>query len=535
LSLDLLALVTWMLFTLGMKAKEMDLKFQEGVDLWNQGKSQEGAEIWMDLAELGHLESIEQLVYIFFDQKDFDFVETLINYAKDPNEPIILYLKARKIEESVGFEESVKSFEFAVKSGSADACRRLFNAAIYNEDIVQAEIYLEKLRNHPAYFANPYVSVTFEDLNQELVELKLNQQPDDFDSESANDVLKALATNPSCPDEILTKLAKESDLEVRSAVAENTSTPADVLKTLAKDKDKEVRASVTRNISTPAETLAVMAKSAFLRVSIAENPSISIELLKELSVDKDEYVRHGVALNPNTPPEILQILANDTGYMIRDGVASNRNTPPELLKELALDDNATVRFHVALNPSAPLNLRTKLIKGLATATLDEYGYGRGFLAQSPDTPVEVIELFSKDKNHIVRSGVAQNPAAPIGILKILAKEVCAKEESQMVQARVAENPSTPESLRREIIEVLVHDLKPWIRCHVAWNKLAPAGVLRGLAKDKDPQVRSAVARNPATPIEVVVSLAEDEKFSVKAAVAENPMTPEEVLRKLASI
>jgi hypothetical protein len=50
----------------------------------------------------------------------------------------------------------------------------------------------------------------------------------------------------------------------------------------------------------------------------------------------------------------------------------------------------------------------------------------------------------------VRSGVAENPATPIGILKILAKEVSAKEESQMVQARVAENPSTPESLRREI-------------------------------------------------------------------------------------
>ena len=155
-----------------MKSKEMDRKFQEGIDLWNQGKSQEGAEIWMDLAELGHLESIEQLVYIFFDQKDFDFVETLISFAKDPNEPIILYLKARKIEESVGFEESIKSFEFAVKSGSADACRRLFIAAIYNEDINQAEIYLEKLRNHPAYFANPYVSVTLEDLIQELDELR---------------------------------------------------------------------------------------------------------------------------------------------------------------------------------------------------------------------------------------------------------------------------------------------------------------------------------------------------------------------------
>ena len=39
MSLDLLALVTWMLFTLGIKAKEMDLKFQEGIKLANTEES----------------------------------------------------------------------------------------------------------------------------------------------------------------------------------------------------------------------------------------------------------------------------------------------------------------------------------------------------------------------------------------------------------------------------------------------------------------------------------------------------------------
>jgi len=63
-----------MLFTLGMNSAEMDQKFQEGIKLWNAGKSQECANIWMDLADFGHLDSIEQLVYIFLDQKEFEEV-----------------------------------------------------------------------------------------------------------------------------------------------------------------------------------------------------------------------------------------------------------------------------------------------------------------------------------------------------------------------------------------------------------------------------------------------------------------------------
>ncbi len=563
LLLSTLFIVSRMLFNLGMKAKEMDDKHQQGLKLWNAGKSQECANIWMDLADYGHLDSIEQLVYIFLDQKEFEEVARLIDCAKNPNEPIILYLKARLIEERDGVEAAMDSFKTAAEAGNPNSYLFLLEVAIEVQSIEDAKFCLSKLAEHSEFFETPSAPANYyKELKERAEELIADLSYSGSDSETANDVLKALATNPSCPEEILTKLAKESDPEVRSAVAENASTHADLLINLAKDKDKEVRTSVARNVSTPAETLAVMAKSAFLRETIAENSAISIELLKRLSVDKNENVRSAIAQNQITPPEILKILASDNGYMVRYNVAlnpttppealatlakddyymirarvaSNRNAPPELLKGLASDESDEARFSAVLNLSAPLDsvFRIKLLKSLGTKA-DEYGYGRGFLGQNPDTPVEILKYLSEEKNHVVRSGVAENPAVPLGILKVLAKEESAKGESQIVQARVAENPSIPESLRIEIIEGLVSDPDPWIRNYVAWNKLAPTRVLRALAKDNDPQVRSAVARNPATPIEVVVSLAEDEKFSVKAAVAENPKTPEEVLRKLASI
>lgn len=512
--------------------KKMDNKFQEGLGLFREGRSQEGADIWMDLAKLGHLDSIEQLTYIFLDQEDFEYVDTLLKCAENPNDPIILYLRARKIEESDGVEAALESFRIAVDAGSPHSCLRMFELSLEEQNTESARIYLTKLAKHSDYLESISPATTFEQLREELEEV-VNK--DCYNGTSGN-VLKGLAGNSSCPEEILTKLAKDSDHEVRSAVAENPLTPAEILKTLAKDKSREVRESVARNTSTPIETLDVMAKVTFLRRTIAENPSISIALLRELSIDKNEYVRSSVAQNPITPSEILKILASDSADMVRNYVAKNVNTPPELLKELASDNNVGVRFSVALNLSAPLdlNLRIKLLTGLATLA-DEYGYGRGFLAQNPNTPIEILQLFSKDENHVTRCGVAVNPSTPVDILEFLGRPEIVDEYSYLVQARVAQNPSTPASLRKEIIEVLINDVSAWWRCHVAWNELAPSEVLRSLAKDKYTHVRSAVARNSATPVDVLSSLAEDENNSVKAALAENSKTPKDILRKFALI
>jgi len=150
---------------------DMNRLFEKGKKLFEKGKSQEGADIWMDLAELGHLDAIEQLAYIFLDQKDFETVDTLIDFAKNPTAPLILFLKARRIEESAGFEDSIDSFKFAAESKSADACRRLLDHAIYNDDYESGEYYLTKLKAFPEYFANVYVTVSLEELEQELEKL----------------------------------------------------------------------------------------------------------------------------------------------------------------------------------------------------------------------------------------------------------------------------------------------------------------------------------------------------------------------------
>lgn len=558
-----------------MNAKEMDLKHQEGLKFWNAGKSQECANIWMDLADYGHLDSIEQLVYIFLDQKEFEEVERLIDCAEDPNDPLILYLKARKIEEEIGIDATVynsvtknfdtpalQSFRIAADAGSPNACALLFNIYIEKQQTELAKIYLKRLAKHEDFLESLIEPTSYVELRATL-KILVSEVYSDPISESY-DVFKGLASNPSCPEEILMRLAKDPDPEVRSAVAENSMTPAEILKTLAKDKSREVRESVASNTSTPIETLDIMAKVSYLREIIAENPSVSITLLEELSISRNENVRLGVAMNPKTPPKILKILAkdpdpgvrsevarlrttpteiletlaNDLGYPVREGVARNQNTPLGVLKKLASDDRAEVRFGVAENPAAPLdlNFRINLLKSSATEG-DEGGYGRRFLAENPDTQTEIIQMLSEDENYRVRCSVAENPNTPFKILKGLANEKTVDEDtlySEYVLSHLARNPSIPTSMRKEIIEGLMNDdLSPWIRISVAWNRLAPIDVLRSLAKDKWADVRSAVARNPVTPIEVLTLLADDGHSSVRAAVAENPRTPEDILRKLA--
>jgi len=141
-----------MLFTLGMNSKEMDQKFQEGAKLWNAGKSQECANIWMDLADYGHLDSIEQLVYIFLDQKEFEEVARLIDCAKNPNEPIILYLKARLIEERDGVDAAMDSFKTAAEAGNPNSYLFLLEVAIEAQSIEDAKFCLSKLAEHSEFF-----------------------------------------------------------------------------------------------------------------------------------------------------------------------------------------------------------------------------------------------------------------------------------------------------------------------------------------------------------------------------------------------
>jgi tetratricopeptide (TPR) repeat protein len=165
-----------------MKSKEMDKKFQEGLELWNEGKSQEGAEIWMDLAEHGHLVSISELFYIFLDQNEFEAAKSYIECAKDQNDPTILYLKARLIEELDGIDAAAESFKVAADAGHSGSLSLVFDWAIQNRNIADAEYYLKQLQGHEEKLSKMKEPVTLDDLEQKLNSMRSKSEYEDADT-----------------------------------------------------------------------------------------------------------------------------------------------------------------------------------------------------------------------------------------------------------------------------------------------------------------------------------------------------------------
>jgi hypothetical protein len=136
-----------------MNPEEMDQKHQEGIKLMNTDEmSQDGAEILMGLANLGHIDSEEQLAYVLLVQQDFDAAERYIKFAEDPS--------------------ALESFRIAVDHGSPHAILTMFNIAIWTQDIVVAELYFEKLKDHEKFLSILSEPTTLEALKEEIEELK---------------------------------------------------------------------------------------------------------------------------------------------------------------------------------------------------------------------------------------------------------------------------------------------------------------------------------------------------------------------------
>jgi len=152
----------------------MDKKFQEGLDLWIEGNVQEGAEIWMELAEQGHLISIRELFHIFLDQKEFEVAQSYTAYAKDPNDPTILYLQARLIEERDGIDAAVESFNVAADAGHPGANSLMFRWAIEARDIASAKYYFEILKGFEKDLSEMKEGETLKELHEQVEDLRRN-------------------------------------------------------------------------------------------------------------------------------------------------------------------------------------------------------------------------------------------------------------------------------------------------------------------------------------------------------------------------
>ena len=168
--------------------------------------------------------------------------------------------------------------------------------------------------------------------------------PRDLIAELLNDIHPDVSfyasVNPNTPDHdgLMAKLIElaEGSSSQREWVATHPSLPPHILSRLAADIDSNVRLQVTINLNTPIDTLIKLAddKNSKVRLSVAVNPdipsSLSHQLLNNLANDKDSWVRLCVANFSITPVDILVKLTQDEHSEVRREAVKNLNTPRQL-------------------------------------------------------------------------------------------------------------------------------------------------------------------------------------------------------------
>jgi len=252
------------------------------------------------------------------------------------------------------------------------------------------------------------------------------------------------AEEPTCPVQVLRKLANDADPNVVLAAMGHPAFPPEEMEPtkqrLLKLRGKQLLA-LLENKAAPSEILEVKSKSKErdVRKAIAGNPSAPVQVLNALAKDSDLCVRESVAKNPSTPVILLEALAKDKSSSLRHLVARNPSTPASLLEALAKKPDRNIRESVALNPSTPLAVREALLKDW---------WVRQSVAANTYTPVsslealEALEALARHPDASVRRTVGGNPYAPLKVLSALAEDACLE-----VRASCLWNRSSPTELR----------------------------------------------------------------------------------------
>ena len=83
-----------------LKEKKEFQYFSDAERFFKKDRAEEAVELLFELSFGGHIESLEKLFEIFLNQSDYDVVEDLLNEFPIKDNPRVLYLRAKLIEES---------------------------------------------------------------------------------------------------------------------------------------------------------------------------------------------------------------------------------------------------------------------------------------------------------------------------------------------------------------------------------------------------------------------------------------------------
>ncbi|MFB7891191.1 hypothetical protein ACFC1I_03205 [Microbacterium sp. NPDC056044] len=225
---------------------------------------------------------------------------------------------------------------------------------------------------------------------------------------------RAVAMNPSTPDEILAHLASDSVVDVVKEVVANEQTRPGVLATVAQ------RLISVWGTSTYPESMLAMPE-----VATQNHGSgiASTTLLPRYPSSPGEILER-LARNPRAPDTTLRAIAD--GRLYRQTVAGNAAAPPDLLARMleearpwgydddgyVVDDTGLV-LAIIQNPRTSPSTLSRVMNTRAGRGPNEYHIA---LAENPATPIAILRELAGSTNPYVREAVARNVSSTDEIL-----------------------------------------------------------------------------------------------------------------------
>jgi hypothetical protein len=201
--------------------------------------------------------------------------------------------------------------------------------------------------------------------------------------------------------------------------------PFDDLERIPDNSDVFLRRALAGNPSAPTHTIARLAGDADERTRTLARQHRFLNQRTVNAIDEDQKM----ALTPNLEPELLEILVESQWSLVRQAVALHPRLSQTSLERLINDPIPQVGVAVAGNQGAPDHLVTRALKRLESLS----GNIREDIASDKATPIQALEVLSRDWLLPIRRAVMRNGATPLHVLQSFALECDSAMRAELLQ------------------------------------------------------------------------------------------------------
>jgi|TARA_B110000211_G_scaffold234761_1_gene306121 hypothetical protein len=333
-----------------------------------------------------------------------------------------------------------------------------------------------------------------------------NELFESLSSDEVNDVRVAIAQNTICPGDILRTLSQRDSFgQTLWALSDNPATPIDILESLLEHSDS-ARQGVASNPNASQEILYRLANDSedYVRSALASNSNCPVKLLALLAKDSSEHVRNCALNNENCNISVKQTLPHETPDTLISVAELVSGAVPYL------NSGRERLFKIVDAPNAPLND----LEIIATKLAFEHRYDWRLqvlkrLVANKNVEVKLLEVLVLRvlaiEDERIRSATMKSKdikGLPIVLSRRLKR--ASDEEKRAFESDdflfFCGKDANKSALSRHPIGVILA---------LCSNSAIDLSRLKTLSKSDDWLVRAAVARNRQTPHDVRLKLVDD--------------------------